>query len=146
MSDVSPTRTLVIAGKPYTLDGSFGTLRSVQQRFNRDVVQVLIGVMDMPLADVADLIAIGAGQDADAVGQAILDDAGAASREYAVLKTQLVAWLTVAVSPKAERQKKSAAMDAILARMTSPGPTTSGSPSASSAGSPPNSGAATSGS
>ena len=44
MTLVSPSRTISIAGKSYTLDGSFGTLRAVQEAFNRDIVQVLIGI------------------------------------------------------------------------------------------------------
>ena len=116
MTLISPSRTIQIAGKSYILNASFATLRAVQQRFNRDIVQILVGVMDMPLDFIADLIAIGSGQDADAIGQAILDDTGAMTKEYAVLKTNLIAWLTIAVSPKAEREK-SGEMEAILARM-----------------------------
>ena len=146
MTLVSPSRTITIAGKGYVLDGSFGTLRAVQEAFQNDIVQVLLGVMDMRLDQVARLMAIGSGSDAEQIGQAILDDAGAMSQQYAILKTELVAWLNVAVSPKADREKKRAEMDALIQKQSaSLGPTINVSPSAPSDGSQASSGEATSG-
>ena len=58
------------------------------EHFKQDILQVLMGVMDMPLDGVADLLAIGAGEkDADAVGQRIIDGVGLSSG-YVVLKTE----------------------------------------------------------
>jgi hypothetical protein len=149
---VSPSRTVRIAGRDYRLDGSFATLRAVQEHFKRDVVIVWAGILDMRLDEVAALIAIGAGGKADEIGQAVVDSMDVfdlrASADYYLLKSELVAWLAVAAAPKADREKKSAEFEAMLERQKSgsPGPNTSGSPSASSDGSPGNSGAATSGS
>lgn len=128
---VSPSRTITIAGKDYVLDGSFATLRSVQEAFGKDIVQILVGIMDMRLDEVASLVAIGSGQRPRAaeIGQDILDDIGAMTPAYARLKTELVAWLNVAISPKAEREKKRDEMEALLSN--SPGTSTSDSASAS---------------
>lgn len=145
---VSPSRTVTIGAKDYRLDGSFATLRAVQEYFRKDVVQLLVRMMDMRLDEVASLVAIASGNPdkPDEIGQLIVDELGTMTAAYGTLKTELFAWLNIAVSPKAEREKKSAEMTAILAsRSPSPGPTTSGSPSDPSAGSPPNSGEVTSG-
>lgn len=143
---VSPSRTITIGEKKYVLDGSFATLRAIQQHFDKDVVQILITITEMRLDQIADLIAIGSGQgNADEIGQSIADEIGANTIEYVRFKTQLVAWLNVAITPKASREKKIAEMDALVAKSTSLGQTTSSSASESSAGDPPNSGEATSG-
>ncbi len=142
---VSPSRTITIAGKDYLLDGSFSTLRAVQEFFSKDIVQILINVMDMRLDEISSLVAIGCKQDADDIGQAILDSTGAMTTDYAILKTQLVAWLNVALTPKDAREKKSGDMEALISKSLSRGQITSGSPSAPSDGNPPSSGAATSG-
>ncbi len=145
MTQVSPSRTITLAGKDYLLDGSFATLRAVQEFFGRDIVQILINVMDMRLDEISSLIAIGSKQDTNDIGQAILDSTGAMTTDYAILKTQLVAWLNVALTPKDAREKKSADMEALISKTLSRGPTTSALPLAPSDGSPQNSGAATSG-
>ncbi len=124
MEVISTSRTLAIGEKEYVLDGSFATLRKVQERFGKDIVQALIALMDMPLDAVADLIAIASGKpdEADAIGQAICDHVGLLTIAYVGLKTQLVAWLTVAVSPVADREKKRAEMQAIIDKQSpSPG-------------------------
>lgn len=135
MGLVSPSRTVTIGTKDYLLDGSFGTLRNVQEHFKADIVRVLIAIMDMRLDEIAGLIAIGSGGKADDIGQEIVDSIGVMTREYSALKTQLVAWLNVAIAPKDAREKKSAEMETII-QSSSRGPTTSDSPSAPSDGSP----------
>jgi hypothetical protein len=147
---LSPNRTITIAGKDYVLDGSFATLRAIQQAFDKDIVFVLTGILDMRLDDLATLIAVGAGvpRDADAIGQAIVDTMDImrmrVDADYYLLKTELIAWLTVAVAPSAEREKKSADMNEMLANQKahspSPGGSTASSASEPSAGSPPSSG------
>jgi len=143
---ISPSRTITIGDKQYVLDGSFGTLRTVQESFKRDVVDLVIGVMDMRLDEVAKLIAHASNSIQDEIGQAILDNLGQGNA-YVLLKTELYAWLMVALAPKAEREKKSVQMDEIVqkARAAFHGQTTNASPSDASAGSPANSGEATSG-
>jgi len=145
---VSPSRTVAIGGNQYRLDGSFGTLRAVQEHFDKDIVAVLVGIFDMRLDELASLIAIGAGtpKEAEAIGEAVLDEFGAMSRDYMILKTELIAWLNVALAPKAEREKKKAEMQAMIDRQASPGNPTKSSPSEPSGGSPANSGDQTSGS
>lgn len=146
---VSPSRTVSVGGTPYTLDGSFATLRAVQEAFKQDVIAVLMSILHFRSDEVARLIAIGSGrpEKADAIGQEMLDAVGANTPAYYLLKNELFAWLNVAMSPKAEREKKSAEMADMIAtaRARFPGPTTSGSPSAPSGGSPPSSGAVTPG-
>lgn len=131
---VSPSRTIAIGGAEYRLDGSFATLRAVQEGFNRDLYEILISVMDMRLDEIARLIAIGSGRaaESDAIGQAIVDEAGLGTA-YIVLKMEVQAWLTVAVTPKSAREKKSEEMTGIVvSARASLGRNTSGSPSASS--------------
>ena len=126
MTLVTPSRAISIGAKDYLLDGSFATLRAIQETLRLDVVQILINVMDMRLDEIARLIAIGSGGNADEIGQAIVDATGAITPEYALLKTNLVAWLNIAITPKADREKKRAEMEAIIASQTkssSPGPT-----------------------
>ena len=146
---VSPSRTVTIGKDTHRLDGSFATLRAIQERFAQDVVQIVTHIMDMRLDETATLIAIGIGKphDVDAIGQAIVDEIGL-STAYIVLKTQLYGWLMVALAPKADREKKACEVDEIIekARAVSFGPTTSDSPSAPSDGNPASSGAPTSGS
>lgn len=157
MSDtlVSPSRTITVGQKKYVLDGSFGTLRAVQEAFDMDVVYLLSAVYGMRLDQIARLIAIAAGvpNEAEVIGQTILDTMDVLDFQkgtaYPLLKTELTAWLLVAIAPKANREKKRQDMTLLLEKqksLSSPGPTTSDSPSAPSAGSPANSGEATSGS
>ncbi len=129
---VSPSRDITIAGVKYTLDGSFGTLRKLEEHFRLDLVRLLTVVIDMPASDIADMIAIGSGQrdKVGDIGQVIMDDIGLMSSEYVTLKTELVAWLHIAIAPKAEREKKSKEMQAIIdaqiaSRSPSPGQVTS---------------------
>ncbi len=145
---LSPNRTITIAGKKYVLDGSFGTLRAVQEFFKKDIVQVLIGIMEMPFHSVADLIAIGSGhpENADAIGQAILDEVGTMTSGYVLLKTELTAWLNVAMAPQKDREKKSEQMRTIIEKMSaSRGESTANSVSDASTGRPETSGMPTSG-
>ena len=67
---VSPSRTVSVGPRQYTLSGSFATLRAVQEAFNQDVVRLLFRVMDMRLDEVARLVSIGSGAPADEIGQA----------------------------------------------------------------------------
>jgi hypothetical protein len=144
---VSPSRTITIGDKSFVLDGSFGTLRAVQEAFDRDIFRLLLSIMDMRFDQVAKLVAIASGDSADSVGQHIADTIGVMTSEYGVLKTQIFAWLNVALAPKADREKKSAEMETLVEKQKSfsLGMTTNASPTDSSDGSPANSGEATSG-
>ncbi|WP_020471461.1 hypothetical protein [Zavarzinella formosa] len=144
---VTPSRTISLGDQQYVLDGSFATLRAVQEAFGEDVVQLLMRLMDMRVDEVAKLIGVAHGSPADEVGQIILDQVGRMTAAYGTLKIELLAWLNIAIAPKADREKKSAEMEAILkARLASRGRTTSDSPSDPSDGRPASSGEATSGS
>jgi hypothetical protein len=129
---VSPSRTIKIGAKEFVLDGSFGTLRAVQEAFSRDVLQLLFLIPEMRLDQIATLIHIGSGKatPVDDIGQLIVDEIGAVTPGYASLKTELLAWINVAIAPKDAREKKRAEMQAIIDK-TSPGTTTSDSASAS---------------
>jgi hypothetical protein len=127
VSDLTPSRTITIADKDYALDGSFSTLRAIQEHFKLDIVQVLlrIGNNQLPTQSVADLIAIESvkQKNADVIGQAILDEYGLLTIDCVSLKTQLTAWLTLAITPKGEREKKSQEMQKIIDGLkTSPSP------------------------
>jgi hypothetical protein len=146
---VSPSRTIKIGDKEYVLDGSFATLRAVQEAFERDVLHVLFMIPDMRLDQVAKLIHIasGKGTSIDQIGEEIVDKVGAITPEYTHLKTELLAWLNVAIAPKNAREKKRQEMEALLeSQRATLGKTTSESPSGSSDGSQASSGGATSGS
>jgi hypothetical protein len=111
---VSPSRTIPVGGRQYVLDGSFATLRAVQEAFQEDVVHLLLRLMDMRLDEVAKVIAVAhaatrhapSPPTEDEIGQAILDDLGPMTAAYGALKSELFAWLNVAISPKADREKK----------------------------------------
>lgn len=148
-AQVSPSRTVKIGKDSHKLDGAFATLRAIQEHFGQDIVEIVTRIMEMRLDETAALIAIGVGRphETDAIGQAIVDELGL-STAYILLKTQLYAWLMVALAPKADREKKVQQVEEIIAkaRAVSPGATTSASPSDPSDGSPASSGAPTSGS
>lgn len=116
---LSPHREIKIAGATYFLDGSFGALRAVQEHFGRDIVTILVSVMSLRIDQIASLIAISSGRknlndEIDLIGEAIIDEYGAMSDDYVRLKTELLAWLTVAVAPKSQRQKKRAEVEAAM--------------------------------
>ena len=145
-NSLTPSRTIRLADKDYHLDGSFGGLRRVQEAFNRDIVLILCDIMDMRSDDVAELISLASGGDIDVIGTAILD-MGIMGNDYVVLKTELLAWLNIAVSPKKDREKKSAEMSELILKMSaSHGLITKDLPSAPLDGNPQNSGEVTSGS
>jgi hypothetical protein len=153
---VTPSRTVSIVDVKYVLDGSFGTLRAVQEAFKKDIYQLRADLFEFRVDEVAKLIAIATGRpkSADDIGQAIVDEmdvcSGNFNSPYMELKSELFAWLVVCTSSKPEREKKSAEVQAMLsalkARSSSLGTNTSGSPSVSSDGSQASSGGATSGS
>jgi hypothetical protein len=120
---VSPNRTITIGGKEYVLDASFATLRAVQEHFKLDLVFIFSNILNMRVDQTTDLIAIASGQDANAIGQAILDTMDVmdfrASAPYYLLKIELIAWLSVAVAPQDAKEKKRAEMDAIIAKQKS---------------------------
>ncbi len=148
MTQITPSHSLTIGSKTFVLDGAFSTLRNVQEFFKKDILEVLTGVIEMRVDEVAHLIAIGSGHHMtpDAIGQLILDKVGVLNRDYHVIKAHLTAWLHVALTPAPDREKKSADVQAMIQSLSaSPGQTTSDSPSAPSDGSPQNSGAPTSG-
>ena len=123
---LSPNHTITIAGKDYLLDGSFATLRAVQEAFKKDIVFVLGSILEMRVDEIATLIAIGSSRDANAIGQDILDTMNVmhfrVDADYYLLKTRLISWLTVAITPKDAREKKRAEMHAIIEKQKSPSP------------------------
>ncbi|CAN5263653.1 hypothetical protein BH10PLA2_BH10PLA2_00680 [soil metagenome] len=149
-ASVSPSASVTIADKQYTLDPSFATLRSIQQAFNLDIVAVQASILDMRQDEVAKLISLGSNANETEIGQAIFDELDVAGTDYFMLKAALLKWLAIAMTPKRDREKKSqqiiAIIDRLKANIPSPGETTSDSLSAPSDGSPANSGEATSGS
>jgi len=149
VTQVSPNYPLTLAGRFLTLDGSFATLRAVQQAFRRDLIDVQAAVLDLRQDEIALLLALATGGTADECGALLLDEVGVTSPAYQMVKAHLMAWLAVAMSPKADREAKRKSMGELIGRLenppASPGPSTRRSPSASSAGRRTRSGAATSG-
>ena len=93
------------------------------------MVFVLVGILDMRLDEIAKLISTGIGPAAptqDEIGQAIIDAMDImemrASADYYLLKTELIAWLTVAIAPESTREKKSAEVQAMLDKQKSSSP------------------------
>jgi hypothetical protein len=147
-AQISPERQIAVGGQALTLDGSFRTLKAVQHGFGQDLLRVQARVLDMRQDEVARLLALASGLDEDAAGQMILDEVDVAGAAYQMLKAELMAWLAVAMTPRADREKKARALDALIDKLRSPasrGGSTSSSASAPSAGPRPRSGKATSG-
>lgn len=146
---VTPDKTIKIGDQAFTLVGSFGVLKQLQHVFARDIIPLQGSVMHMRQDQIAKVISIAASVNEDAVGQLILDEMDVADNEYIILKTEIMTWLFVAMTPRREREKKSAEMSVILdsvkKSLSSPGTTTSESPPESSDGPSPTSGEATSG-
>ncbi len=111
---LTPTRSIAIGGKDYSLDGSFGTLKAIQEACAKDIVVVLSDVFEMNFIHLARLVAIGSGKDTDPIAESIVNDVGLMTQEYVVLKTEILAWLATAVSPQKDRQKKSEQMQKIV--------------------------------
>jgi hypothetical protein len=143
---VSPDREIPLAQIRITLNGSFATLRAIQQAFGKDILNVQAGLLDMRQDEIARLISLATGLDELLVGQTILDHYDIAGRDYRQLKAELMAWLAVAMTPKRDRKKKAEESQAIIDSLSdSPGPSTSSSASAPSTGRRKRSGRATSG-
>jgi hypothetical protein len=145
---VTPSHKLTIGSKTFSLDGSFATLRAIQEHFEKDLLDILSGVMHFHSSEIADLIAIGINDlsKSGEIGQAIADDVGLLTHDYSMLKARLTTWLHVAMTPKADREKKSAELQEKLGKSAvSLGTTINSSPSVPSDGSQVNSGEATSG-
>lgn len=135
---VSPDFELEIAGQKYLLDGSFGTLKAIQQAFNRDIVPFQASLLDLRNDELVKLLALlthFAGPtakplDETTIGTWLLDEVGIVkSKADIVLRVQLMAFLRIAMTPKQERQKKRTQMREWIDQMqaASPGESTDAS-------------------
>lgn len=104
---LSPDRSVEITGTTYKLSGSLPTLRSIQEHFKRDILNVLADSLQLKLwfTDLAVILRFGiecGGQtppSLDVIEQAIVDDIGINQAGYIVME-----WLAAATSPKKERE------------------------------------------
>lgn len=113
---VSPEYTLEIGGKPYTLDGSIGTLKAIQHHFKKDILDVLTELAGMRFDEHAEIIRLGIGQAApplEVIEQSIVDDIGITETRW-----HLQAWLVMAVTPKRDREKKAKEVAELLRKLT----------------------------
>ena len=113
MSDhlLEPTILLKIAGKEYALDGSFNTLKALQQGFDKDIMDVWASVIHMRLDEFTKLVTMliqcsGKSADESVIGQWIVDEVDVLGKEYRLLKAQVMNFLLLAMTPKIDRQKK----------------------------------------
>jgi hypothetical protein len=117
---VSPEVSLPLAGTTYPLGTTFAALRSVEHAFKEDVLKVQARILDMTLSEIAKLVSVGTGVDEEKVGQLLLDEVDVSGVEYQLLKARLMGWLAIALAPKADREKKSAAVADMLNRLATP--------------------------
>jgi hypothetical protein len=115
---VSPDYTLPLGSKSYPLDSSFQTLKAIQHAFQQDLLPIQARVLDMRQDEIAKLIAIGSGQPEIEIGQAVLDEVGLTEAGYQLLKAHLMAWLYIAMAPKADREKKRKEMGELIGKLS----------------------------
>jgi hypothetical protein len=124
---VSPDRRVTVAGKEYTLDGSFRTLKAIQHGFGKEIIGLWGTITAMAFDDLARLIALGiegSGGKAPApevIEQEIVEEIGIDDT-----RALLVEWLLIAMSPKRDREKKARLMAEVRERSNkaSRGPST----------------------
>ena len=130
-NQLTPEYKITLAGKDYSLGGSFATLRAVQQGFNQDLFPLQARIIEMRVDEIAKLISLAATENvsADEIGTLLIDEMDIFSKEYGILKAHLMAWLAIAMTPKSLREKKVRDMANLIAKVTSdsPGTTTSDS-------------------
>lgn len=129
---ITPDKTITIGERSFTLVGSFEVLRDLQHAFAKDIIPLQASVMHMRQDQIAKLIAIASRSNEQEVGQLILDEMDVADSAYIVLKAEIMTWLLLAMTPKKDREKKSAEVakivEGIKANLSSLGTTTSESP------------------
>lgn len=113
-SGISPYASITIGGKDYSLDCSIGTLRNIQNHFDKDIIIVQSDCFTMKFDDLAKLFSIGM-QNApslEQIAQEIIDDIG-------IIKARALAasWLVIAVTPIEHRQKKAEEMKEMLLKI-----------------------------
>ncbi len=116
---------MTLAGKEYCLNGSFNTLKELQQAFGKDIVQLQSTIHMMRLDEFAKLLAVlirCSGHEADEakLGEWLVDEVGITGQEHELLRLRVMAFLAVAMTPNRDRQKKRAEMEAIIAEATQP--------------------------
>lgn len=116
---IDPSRPVTIAGKAYTLDGSFKTLKAIQAAFEKDVVDVQVEAFrGMRFDDMAKLIHVGiegSGEKPPAredIEHEVVEEIGITETRYL-----LTEWLLVALTPKRDREKKAREVADAIARM-----------------------------
>lgn len=150
---LAPEMAVKIAGTTYVLDGSFSTLKALQHAFSKDIVDIQADVMDMRLDEFAKMLSIlvscsGGTASEDEIGSWLVDEVGIGlSKEYLLLRVEIVGFLTLAMVPKRDRQKKRQEIVKMVegVRTASHGKSTGKSPSESLDGAQSNSGDQTSG-
>jgi hypothetical protein len=104
---ITPDQTIEIAGHTYTLDGSFKTLKDIQTATKTEIIKYINGLWESPFEQMAKVIDIGirnAQQNPPllpTIEQAIVEEIGIIQA-----REKLMTWLGLAVTPKAEREKK----------------------------------------
>jgi hypothetical protein len=144
---LTPNHTIKIANKEHVLDGSFATLRALQEHFKKDILFIQGNIYEMRLDELASLIAIASGKPllTDAIGQDILNSMDIMlmrpDAPYWILKTEIISWLLIAIAPEHAREKKRTDVQQLIEKQkASRGVSTANSASASLAGLPLNSG------
>lgn len=101
---ISPERPITLEGKKHTLHGSVHVLKEIQQEFDKDIYDIAAGgTFQMRFDELAKLFRIGIGEDApttEVVEQEIVEEMGIGEAMFLAHE-----WLTLAVSPKREREK-----------------------------------------
>lgn len=116
---VTPECILKVAGREYLFEGNFATFKALQHALKKDVAEIQASVFTMPLCDFVALLhtlvkSAGGIATEDEIGNWLINDVGIDSPEYVMLRGEIVVFLTVAMSPRRDREKKKADMTEFL--------------------------------
>lgn len=117
---IGPEYVLPLAGREHVLPGDFATLRAVQHAFREDLIDIQSRILTMRTDEIALLLATALKADVTETGQLILDEVGVTEPAYQMLKAHLMAWLHIAMAPKADREQRKKAMGELIGELGRP--------------------------
>jgi hypothetical protein len=121
---VSPDAIFKIAGRDYLFEGSFAAFKALQVALKKDITEIHANIFQMRLDEFVTLLHVlvklsGGILSEEEIGQWLVDDVGVDSAEHLMLRGEIIVFLSVAMAPKREREKKKAQTKEILQQLLS---------------------------
>lgn len=131
-----PRYTLPFAGRDYELEGSFGLIEAAEYALSDNIINIAQSALEMPVYKIARLLAAvfkqcGIDKKQSDIFETIVNDIGIASREFAVLRFHIFAFLKICICKPSGREQEAKDMGEMIGRLeappASPGESTSNS-------------------